>query len=91
LQDHGHRYEYLGSDLGPDIEPVESDRGAGRLGRTGTVPGGLGSGAASDAAGMTTLAGDGFGGGPVAPMLPATWARESALPDPGIVNENHVQ
>jgi PPE-repeat protein len=74
LQDHGHRYEYLGADFGPDIEPVESDRGAGTLGLTGTVAGGLARGAASDAAGLTTLAGDGFGGGPVTPMVPGTWA-----------------
>jgi PPE-repeat protein len=91
LQDHGHRYEYLGADLGPDGEPVESERGAGTLGRTGTVAGGLGSGAASDAAGLQTLAGDVFGGGPVEPMLPGTWSPESAFPDPGVVNENDVQ
>jgi hypothetical protein len=91
LQDHGHRYEYLGADLGPDGEPVESERGAGTLGRTGTVAGGLGSGAASDAAGLATLAGDVFGGGPVEPMLPGTWSPKSAFPDPGVVNENDVQ
>ncbi|MDT5222737.1 MAG: hypothetical protein QOG19_144 [Mycobacterium sp.] len=91
LPDHGHRYEYLGAEPGPDMEPVESDRGAGTLGLAGTVAGGLASGTASDAAGMTTLAGDGFGGGPVAPMLPGTWVPEGTLPDPGVFNENHVQ
>jgi PPE-repeat protein len=70
----GYRYEFLDSDdeAGPSAaEPAAtaaSDRGAGALGFAGTVRKG-----AAEAAGLATLAGDEFGGGPPVPMLPGTW------------------
>ena len=45
------------------------DQGAGPLGFAGTARGE----AVVEAAGLATLAGDGFGGGPSVPMLPGTW------------------
>ena len=61
----------------PDEEPVAStvasDRGAGRLGFAGTV-----SKDSAQAAGLTKLSGDEFGGGPRMPMLPNTWDPEAA-------------
>ncbi|HEX7321526.1 MAG TPA: PPE domain-containing protein [Mycobacterium sp.] len=51
-----------------------TDSGAGMLGFTGTT---IGAGGA-EAAGLTTLAGDGFGGGPGGPMLPDTWGDEGS-------------
>ena len=48
---------------------MASDQGAGNLGFAGTAA----KEAAVKAAGLTTLAGDEFGGGPRAPMLPGTW------------------
>ena len=56
----------------PDERPLTSDRGAGSLGFAGTAA----KEAAVEAAGLTTLAGDEFGGGPRAPMLPGTWDPE---------------
>jgi PPE-repeat protein len=60
-------------DAPPAREPVgstaASDQGAGNLGFAGTAA----KKAAVEAAGLTTLAGDEFGGGPRAPMLPGTW------------------
>ena len=54
----------------PRTEPrvTASGRGAGPMGFSGTI--GTGS---EEATGLTTLAGDPFGGGPKAPMLPGTW------------------
>ena len=55
----------------PQPRVTASDRGAGPMGFAGTVErGGRG---AEDVFGLTTLAGDGFGGGPKAPMLPGSW------------------
>ncbi|MCG5432077.1 PPE family protein [Mycobacterium sp. MYCO198283] len=81
VKDRGHRDEYMDLDAGADLPPDPADAprgaarpttgasesGAGVQGFTGTVarPG--------TAAGLTTLAGDPFGGGPVEPMLPTTW------------------
>ena len=57
------------SGVEPAASTATSGRGAGSLGFAGaarkdTVP---------EAAGLTTLAGDEFGGGPSAPMVPGTW------------------
>jgi PPE-repeat protein len=51
---------------------VASDHGAGTLGFAGTV-----SKDSDQAAGLTTLSGDEFGGGPRMPMLPNTWDPEA--------------
>ncbi len=60
---------------------VASDVGAGNLGFAGTAS----KETAAGAAGLTTLAGDEFGGGPSVPMVPGTW-------DPDAVdNENDFQ
>jgi PPE-repeat protein len=73
MKDHYRGYEYI--DLEPDDGPipdpglsVASDRGAGSLGFAGTAPVG-----SAEATGLTTLAGDEFGNGPSAPMLPGSW------------------
>ncbi len=58
---------------------VVSDRGAGNLGFVGTARGETG----AAAAGLTTLAGDGFGGGPTMPMVPGTWDAEQREFDDG--------
>ena len=73
MKDHYRGYEYI--DLEPDDGPipdpglsVASDRGAGSPGFAGTAPVG-----STEATGLTTLAGDEFGNGPSAPMLPGSW------------------
>lgn len=78
---HDHADEFMDMDSGPASGPNEepaataaatgSDRGAGALGFTGTV----GKRTAGTASGLTTLTGDGFGGGPSVPMLPDTWSE----------------
>jgi PPE-repeat protein len=79
---HGDEYMDMNVDVDPDWdEPAArvseaSDRGAGDLGFAGTAPRG-----STEAAGLATLAGDEFGGGPSMPMIPGTWDpddRESA-------------
>ncbi len=55
----------------PGGSTVASDRGAGNLGFAGTV-----SKSSEQAAGLATLSGDEFGGGPTMPMLPTTWGPE---------------
>jgi PPE-repeat protein len=62
------------------VSTVASGQGAGTLGFAGTGR----EGAEIPAAGLTTLAGDDFGGGPALPMLPGTWKsdqREPGEPD----------
>ncbi|MDT5354544.1 MAG: hypothetical protein QOJ56_3076 [Mycobacterium sp.] len=54
--------------LSMTLQGVASDRGAGSLGFAGTVAKG-----SEQAAGLATLPGDDFGGGPSMPMLPHTW------------------
>jgi PPE-repeat protein len=81
MPDHhrGYRYEFLDADSGTDAAPgadahggwAASDRGAGPLGFAGTAPT-----ATAAAAGLATLDGDGFGGGPVVPMVPGAWESE---------------
>jgi PPE-repeat protein len=89
MRDHqrGHRYEYVDPEWETDDEPgpegaptVASDQGAGTLGFAGTA-----SRAAAEAAGLATLAGDEFGGGPSVPMVPGTWEPTD------FDNENHIQ
>ncbi len=48
---------------------LASDQGAGSLGFVGTVH----KDTAAQAAGLATLNGNGFGGGPSMPMVPGTW------------------
>ena len=62
----------------PDQEPamstVASDHGAEGLGFAGTAT----KETVAEPAGLTTLAGDEFGGGPRMPMLPGTWDPDGA-------------
>ncbi|MCV7195548.1 PPE family protein [Mycobacterium angelicum] len=78
MPDRGYRHEFLGADGSAPLPVVvlAAGPGAGVLGFAGTSA----SGAAADAAGLAAVAGDGFGGGPVSPMLPGTFD-----------NENHIQ
>jgi len=55
---------------GPVASKTASGSGAGSLGFAGTV-----SKASEQAAGLATLPGDDFGGGPGVPMLPHTWTQ----------------
>ncbi|MCV7444562.1 PPE family protein [Mycobacterium paraense] len=55
----------------PPTPTLASDEAAGTLGFAGTV-----ANEGAHAAGMATLSGDPFGGGPREPMLPATWDPE---------------
>lgn len=57
---------------------VASDQGAGALGFAST----LGKHTVPEAAGLTTLAGGEFGGGPTVPMVPGTWNPDEAA-EPG--------
>ena len=76
LKGRGYADAYLDYEDEPDQDPpsapeprvTASTRGAGRMGFAGTVPTGT-----AQAAGLTTLAEDSFGGGPKSPMLPGTW------------------
>ncbi len=61
---------------GPAASTVASDRGAGNLGFAGTAA----KETAAEAAGLTTLAGDEFGGGPRMPMLPGSWDPDGQSP-----------
>ena len=60
----GRGYEYM------DMEP--SDTGAGTPGFAGTAA----KAEAGPAAGLITLADDGFGGRPRMPMMPGTWSDD---------------
>jgi len=59
---------------GPVVSTVASDQDAGSLGLAGTAR----KESAAGAAGLTTLAGDEFGGGPKMPMVPGTWDPDGA-------------
>ncbi|MCV7445294.1 PPE family protein [Mycobacterium paraense] len=81
----GYRYEFVDPEWGdePSIDaaqPVASGRGAGALGFAGTARR-----EAAAAAGLATLAGDEFGGGPTMPMVPGTWEHGR------VDNENDFQ
>jgi PPE-repeat protein len=75
LRDHGNEYADMNIDVDPDWgepaddKPLASGNGAGPLGFAGTVR----NEAVTQAAGLTTLAGDEFGGGPTVPMTPGSW------------------
>lgn len=73
--DHGDEFLSMDFDVEPaweatsNGEAIASDRGAGGLGFAGRAH----KDAVGAAAGLTSLAGDGFGGSPKAPMMPGTW------------------
>ncbi len=74
MRNYGDEFADMDNDLGPSVEPEEattvaSDWGAGPLGFAGTVR----KETVAQAAGLATLSGNGFGGGPRMPMVPGTW------------------
>jgi PPE-repeat protein len=83
LRDHADEFADMNVEVDPDWgapangEPVAStvasDRGAGSLGFAGTVD----KQSVAAAAGLATLSGNGFGGGPSMPMVPGTWGPEA--------------
>ncbi|BBX98603.1 PPE family protein [Mycobacterium lacus] len=85
MRDYGDEFLDMDSDIGvtPDYGAQASDRGAGPLGFAGTAAKDV----ATQAAGLTMLAGDEFGGGPRMPMVPGTWepgdAGRRPCPGPG--------
>ena len=85
LRGYGHEFMDMNVEVEPDwgIPPVgstlASDQGAGSLGFAGTAR----RQAAAEAAGLATLEGDGFGGGPSVPMLPGTWEPDQPDLDDG--------
>jgi PPE-repeat protein len=58
----------------PQEQAVASDQGAGPLGFAGTVR----KETVRAAAGLTTLSGDEFDGGPAMPMVPGSWSPDQA-------------
>jgi PPE-repeat protein len=86
VKDRGYRDEYaeLGDDIDPDPGPstsdqlaaptAASDRGAGALGLADSAR----KANITPAAGLTTLAGDGFEGAPTVPMVPGTWGHDDS-------------
>ena len=72
----GYAHEFMNMNINVDPDwggsesgsPATSDHGAGPFGFTGTVHK-----KALAATGLATLDDDDFGGGPVMPMVPATW------------------
>ncbi len=73
-RDYGDEYMDLDTENDSGPTPVDesrvtaSSRGAGPMGFSGTAATGT-----AEAAGLTTMPGDSFGGGPVNPMMPSTW------------------
>ena len=82
MRAHGNEFMDMNVEVDPDwgdppagaaaASPLASDQGAGSLGFTGTKR----TETVAEAAGLTTLAGDEFGGSPRMPMLPGTWDAE---------------
>ncbi len=72
---YGHEFMDMNVQVEPawDVPAAASDRGAGALGFAGTVR----REAVGQAAGLATLSGNGFGGGPSMPMLPGSWGAEA--------------
>ena len=79
MHDYGDEFADMDSDIGvvPDYGPQASDQGAGTLGFAGTAH----KDSQARAAGLTMLAGNGFGGGPAMPMVPGTWESGSERPE----------
>jgi PPE-repeat protein len=81
MREYGDEYADMDSDIGvPDhrdeeqlASAVASGNGAGKLGFAGTAH----KDEVVQAAGLTKLAGDEFGGGPRMPMVPGTWDRDT--------------
>lgn len=72
---HGDEFMDMNVDVDPDWDAsLASDHGAGTLGFAGTAR----RDAVAAAAGLTTLTGDEFGGGPALPMMPGTWGPDGA-------------
>jgi PPE-repeat protein len=75
LHDHGNEFADMNVEVNPDWDaprrdaPLASGNGAGPLGFAGTVR----NEAVERTAGLATLAGDEFGGGPTVPMVPHSW------------------
>jgi PPE-repeat protein len=86
---YGDEFMDMNVDVDPDWgapvggQSVASDRGAGNLGFAGTAR----KESVGEAAGLTTLAGDEFGGGPRMPMLPGTWDPDAAAEGDGGTRE----
>jgi PPE-repeat protein len=88
MREYGDEYLDMDSDIGvaPDygqpeqlVSAMASGNGAGTLGFAGTAH----REAALQAAGLTKLAGDEYGGGPRMPMLPGTWEQDNHGAEPG--------
>jgi PPE-repeat protein len=85
LRGYGDEFMDMNVEVDPDwggppgeervVSTVASGQGAGTLGFAGTAR------EEALAAGLTTLAGDDFGGGPSLPMLPGTWKSDQREPD----------
>jgi PPE-repeat protein len=79
LRGYGDEFMEMNIDVEPEwgqppgTAPIASEHGGGRLGFAGTV----GKATVAQAAGLTTLAGGDFGGGPTMPMVPGTWNPEA--------------
>jgi len=76
LRGYGDEFMAMNVNVDPDWGPPESassDHGTGPLGFAGTVRK-----ETVAAAGLTTLAGDEFGGGPTMPMMPGSWNSDQA-------------
>ncbi len=81
LRGYGDEFMRMNVEVDPDWggpadetipSTVASDRGAGPLGFAGTA-----TKDATEAAGLATLAGGEFGGGPALPMVPGTWEPDA--------------
>jgi PPE-repeat protein len=79
LRGYGDEFMEMNITVGPDWagqpggEAMASDHGGGRLGFAGTS----GKATVTQAAGLMTLGGGDFGGGPTMPMVPGTWTAEA--------------
>jgi PPE-repeat protein len=87
MREYGDEYADMESDIGvpPDYRDEEqpaaamaSGNGAGKLAFAGTAH----KDEVLQAAGLTKLAGDEFGGGPRMPMVPGTWDQHTEGPSP---------